>query len=658
MGEHDETWHGPTRWFGPAWMASKVLRLSQVKTFGEFLDKRELQHRRSDEVLARTARDELFVDFIADTGDGFNATYSVFRQLNPVHMGHPDLLVFGGDQVYPSPSAKAYEEKFTAPLRDAVPVAFLDHVGGLLDRDDLEAARALLRDPDCGDQRWLRHQRALLASELDAEGRRDLIAALGLDPPAVASPDAPDSGTGAPTEAPWLLAIPGNHDWYDGLSAFDRVFMTQRSIGAFETKQHRSYWAIALEVGGKRWWIWGIDIALDEHVDRAQLEYFMKCGARPGEPVVLVLAAPLWTYAPHRIDHLYQFERTAIFDQGLRPALVLSGDRHYYIRREAILEDAEGGRRPDAPPRITAGIGGAFKQAPHLELVTPGLWEDLGPDADRPNDNLRYRAARLKERDLGGLTGVVEPRSFPAEKESRRLVSFRRAVSSWWRWNRTFALIPFVLGLFTAATLLQTSQFWGGEPVTEATQWELVLYLVLSFNLLVLLVLFGAALAFSAPDPAAAFRKTQRTFWTFVHWAALVAALWASMWAAQEIAARWIDDDRIVLQGVVFLLLGSALTAVSVVLVILGYWVLTTRAQMSVNVLGSWSVEPNYVGFLRMRFTPDDVFVDVYGMTDIKTEAPQKCWRRRTGSPPLHPKVAPLWERAPLVHVDEFRVTR
>jgi hypothetical protein len=60
-----------------------------------------------------------------------------------------------------------------------------------------------------------------------------------------------------------LFAIPGNHDWYDGLNAFDGLFCSSRDklsnargnvIGGWQCQQHRSYWAVRLPYN---WWIWG-----------------------------------------------------------------------------------------------------------------------------------------------------------------------------------------------------------------------------------------------------------------------------------------------------------------------------------------------------------------------------------------------------------------
>ena len=69
-----------------------------------------------------------------------------------------------------------------------------------------------------------------------------------------------------------LFAIPGNHDWYDGLSAFDSLFCSARDrmsqqngnkIGGWQCKQHRSYWALELPY---RWWIWGCDIQFSQYL--------------------------------------------------------------------------------------------------------------------------------------------------------------------------------------------------------------------------------------------------------------------------------------------------------------------------------------------------------------------------------------------------------
>ncbi len=473
-----------------------------------------------------------------------------------------------------------------------------------------------------------------------------------------------------------MVAIPGNHDWYDGLTAFGRQFMEPgTNVGAFETGQHRSYWALDVMVDGRRWWLWGVDMALDADVDRAQLDYFAECGAVAGEPVVLFVAAPLWTYAEHRSEQLYQFEQRAIFDRGLQLVLVLSGDRHYYMRRESGVPAEDGGRRPDAPPRITAGLGGAFKHPPHLEKAVPMLWESGSDRQGRSRRTLPYIAAQLpggvpwrRDGAADEVEGSPSPPvevSFPGEQGSRRMVGIRRSLSAWWRWNRSFTLIPLVISLITAVTTLQTSEFWRQDAdFSETSFWQLGTYMVISFNALVLLLILGLAFFLAAPDPAAHLQRAQRLWWTVVHALAHVIALWLSMWAAQRIAARWLDQigtdatsDR-VWEGVAFLTISSVLGALAFTAVLLLYFWVTNRVQMSVNALASWNMEQNYVGFVRLRFTKDSIIGEVHGVTDVKVEDPEKIWSVVADPRGTEATVEPRWERAPLVLVDHFDIRR
>ena len=76
-------------------------------------------------------------------------------------------------------------------------------------------------------------------------------------------------------EAPDLYAIPGNHDWYDGLSNFSRIFCQKKWIGGWKTRQRRSYFAVKLP---HNWWLWGIDIQLEGYIDEPQLNYFYEIG--------------------------------------------------------------------------------------------------------------------------------------------------------------------------------------------------------------------------------------------------------------------------------------------------------------------------------------------------------------------------------------------
>src|SRR5690606_24602207 len=137
--------------------------------------------------------DELWLDYVADLGDGFDATYSVAYllaqselEVDGERLPRGDVLVMGGDQVYPTASGQAYEDRCKGPYRAALP-------------------------------------------------------------------HPPDDG-----RVPTLFALPGNHDWYDGLTAFLRLFARRGGgrIGGWLTCPARSYLALQLP---PRWWLPALD---------------------------------------------------------------------------------------------------------------------------------------------------------------------------------------------------------------------------------------------------------------------------------------------------------------------------------------------------------------------------------------------------------------
>ena len=77
----------------------------------------------------------------------------------------------------------------------------------------------------------------------------------------------------SPRRARTLFALPGNHDWYDGLTAFLRLFARREGgrIGGWLTKQTRTYFALKLP---HRWWLLAIDAQGGAYLDDPQLEFF------------------------------------------------------------------------------------------------------------------------------------------------------------------------------------------------------------------------------------------------------------------------------------------------------------------------------------------------------------------------------------------------
>ncbi|MCW2605730.1 MAG: hypothetical protein JWO60_423, partial [Frankiales bacterium] len=292
-----------TRWLEPRLLLRSARAAVISSVLGEYNDKREQMGPVAaggylDLSVLPAGTHALWVDYVSDTGDGFDATYAVAALLSRPELGlstrgsevlhrteRGRLLVMGGDECYPAGDVEGYEDRLIGPYRAALP-------------------------------------------------------------------ELPEA------QAPHLLVVPGNHDWYDGLTAFMRTFCQGRWIGAWRTCQARSYSATRLP---GRWWLWAIDIQFDTYLDDAQLRYFRELAEelRPGDAVVLCTAKPSWVAATDEDVEAYAtldfFERTIVRPQGAHVRVTLTGDRHHYARYEAA----------DGSQKITAGGGGAYLSPTH-----------------------------------------------------------------------------------------------------------------------------------------------------------------------------------------------------------------------------------------------------------------------------------------------------
>ncbi|MGH7338565.1 MAG: hypothetical protein ACREI7_13370, partial [Myxococcota bacterium] len=158
---------------------------------------------------------------------------------------------------------------------------------------------------------------------------------------------------------PCVFAIPGNHDWYDGLRSFTNRFCYPNRLAAWETKQRRSYFAVALP---GEWWLLGIDTQLGAAFDGEQIVFFSALrDAMPGDArVILCLPEPDWLERTPRARQTgespsQQIERLI----GREIDVAIAGDIHHYQRQVTIPGAAS--RRP--LQRITAGGGGAYMVA-------------------------------------------------------------------------------------------------------------------------------------------------------------------------------------------------------------------------------------------------------------------------------------------------------
>src|SRR5215203_5526118 len=102
------------RWLDPHQLADTAVRVLVAGVFSAYADHRELQALAPAEVFDRSQGPELWVDYVADLGDGWNSTYTVAGLLAAEELKvelddetfateRGAILVMGGDQVYPVP---------------------------------------------------------------------------------------------------------------------------------------------------------------------------------------------------------------------------------------------------------------------------------------------------------------------------------------------------------------------------------------------------------------------------------------------------------------------------------------------------------------------------------------------------------------------------
>lgn len=318
---------GMSHWFSPRVLLDAARRAIISKIFANYSDGRLInaaldtypdstlfarcipkKTRKDDQVteIKPNQKGEVWIDYVADLGDGFDSTYSVAYMLAKKFLSvtgySEDLprgqaLIMGGDQVYPVATREDYTNRLHTPYRAAFPNS--------------------------------NHEDA---------------------------------------EHPPLFLIPGNHDWYDGLTLFLALFCRGRetSLGSWRAIQHRSYFALSLPFD---WWIWGFDSQLNEDIDKPQAEYFTAIARQMPENAKIIICAsvPSWLKAEmsakspskrqeyyRSLDYIANIAKNECI--AAKIFAVLSGDLHHYSRYSS--DDA-------GTQFITAGGGGAFLHPTH-----------------------------------------------------------------------------------------------------------------------------------------------------------------------------------------------------------------------------------------------------------------------------------------------------
>ncbi len=171
-----------------------------------------------------------------------------------------------------------------------------------------------------------------------------------------------------------LYGIPANHDWYDHLKGFAKLFQRPTpddpgiELKGFQRVQQASYAALQLPHG---WQLWGLDI--DGDLDPRQAEYFrslLGSGDVPPPRLILCTPSPAIAFGRSAPGDVHQQALTALTlphvhdDRAALPKehclLELSGDVHHYARYQA--KDDTG------YCSVVSGLGGAFHHPSFVRL--------------------------------------------------------------------------------------------------------------------------------------------------------------------------------------------------------------------------------------------------------------------------------------------------
>ncbi len=373
---------------------------------------------------------DFWFDFIADTGDGGNATYAVALTALSDHVDPLDsagdgpllrgeLLLLGGDLAYPSASALEYRYRFTEMFEAALPAA----------ADGPSMGRSQVR--------------------------------------------------GKPLT---VAALPQNHDWMDQASTFGRYFIRNKDDRAFlgaDIPQKQSYFCVRLPHG---WWALGLDFAMTDDIDRDQfLQFAALLGTTglqttpadghsvchrilPSDRVLLIYPVPIWTTpvsAGVYPGGALRYQRL----EGLlgdRIALRLSGDLHHYMRWTAEHDGQ----------LVTCGTGGAFAHPTHTRLTTAPVVVVNADNADAiPASPCTVVRIGLDDGQVSGGRPFtrVKDAEWPPVAVSRRmalgnLTALFGAGETCWQGNRWFAAL--LGGLYGVGALLNLLPW--GEVLTFA----------------------------------------------------------------------------------------------------------------------------------------------------------------------------------------------
>lgn len=312
-----------------------------------------------------------------------------------------------------------------------------------------------------------------------------------------------------------LFGIPGNHDYYDALDGFNRQFR-RPALGrglpknwrrppllvlpTFRRLQEASYVALRLPFD---WWLWGMDTEEGE-IDYRQEDFFTDI-QKEYEPKRLIVATPEPTtvfgkFATEEENQSKTFKALGLERPFLKNAeplgegkcrLDLSGDVHHYARHFSPPQEA---KEASNYASVVSGGGGAFLHPSHTTIkeVTPQVIYPLPKVSRRKVADQLFKIINIIQGGYVWLFGFLI--AFSLYFTATIPQSGRDAIDSFPLF-KTLGVSPGLQPLDPSASFvnqMQRDPWWTNvQADTPSGYWMAMIATVLA------LILIGAALAYS-----------------------------------------------------------------------------------------------------------------------------------------------------------------
>ncbi len=628
----------PVAWYNPAVLLQSLRELVSAADVMRNSDPRELwtgTFTATDHAQDAGPQGSFWFDFVSDTGDGGNATFTVARALlaHQLHAQPPEpagdvartcatppdnayprgqLLFLGGDLCYPSAGAQEYQYRFL---------------------EMFEGARS--------------------TTEADPIRRS-------------------------------AYAVAQNHDWLDSISTFKRYFVNRNNGEVFgmNTPQTRSYFATRLPHG---WWVLGLDFALEQDIDRGQYEAFRRLAgeqiegeASPSlqiqatDQVILIYPEPYWTRplgdsASPGYPKRYQRLEAMLEAKGIHIRVRLAGDVHHYSRESSEAADAASN-----DVLLICGSGGAFLHPTHDRSLTQAKVKVLASQPDAMSEELRTATRIGTVTDTRPYaSGYTCASTYPARSVSRQLCRGNLLALFKFAWNScnprqgdwlqgvlkgniAFAL---VLGVHYWAAIYSNSMVFSKAFMADGFVDARVVYSLswlqmqgmwwraLMFSPLALgihLVLLVLCLALAKDET----KRSVKYGASLVHFLLHVLAASSIFWLTSTLRCST-DAAHCLLPGALLPLLQGALqllagTVCGGLIMGLYFWAMSRAGLMWNNAFSPLACE-DYKGFLRFRIDAQGHLTGYFFACD---RVPKRWQRAAIVGSMARGEARPAWEEA------------